>query len=425
MRLLFLTNLYPPFELGGYEQWCFEIAQGLRVRGHEVYILTSRHRADESDRPEPHIYRTLYLQADFDHYQPVDFFRYRPRQEAFNRLELKRVLEAARPDLVVVWGMYNLSRWLPYWLEQWLPQCVAYYLASYWPADMDIHLGYWQSPAGREVSNLVKWPFSRLAEWRLKREAYPPKLSFKQAACCSHYVKDRLVSQEFIPKSSRVIPGAVDIEPYLDIATGRQMGDGDQLRLLYFGSLVRHKGVHTAVEALKEIRARGNLDGLSLTILGSGHSDYELELKQLVESHGLGRQVTFVPKVPMDEIPSWLARHDIFLFTSVWDEPFGRVIVEAMAAGLVVLGASVGGSMEIFRQYDEDLLFPPEDSRALAEHIIRVKNDPALRERLALQGPALARTHFTIGRMTDDIVAWLAGIHREPGGYQQRDTILE
>lgn len=423
MRLLFLTNLFPPFELGGYEQWCFEVTEGLLERGHNVHILTSRHRADERLFPEPNIDRTLFLQADFDHYRPLAFFSSRSRQEAFNLTELKRVLEATRPDLVVVWGMYNLSRWLPYWLEQWLPERVAYFLASYWPADIDIHLDYWRSPAGRRASRLIKWPFSRLVEWQLKREAYPPKLNFYRAACCSQFVKDRLVSQRLIPGSSLVIPGAVDIAPYLDVAAGRQTHD--HLRLLYFGSLLEHKGVRTAVEALDKIRSLGKLDGLSLTILGSGHSDYELELRRMVETYGLNRQVTFVPKVPMSEVPSWLAKHDVFLFTSAWDEPFGRVIVEAMAAGLVVLGTAVGGSMEIFQQYNQDLLFRPEDSQALAERIILVKNDRALREKLTLLGPQLAKEHFTLSRMTDDIDSWLTGIYRQANGFQQRETTLE
>ena len=41
MRLLFLSNFYPPHQLGGYEELCAEVAQGLRARGHTVAVLTS------------------------------------------------------------------------------------------------------------------------------------------------------------------------------------------------------------------------------------------------------------------------------------------------------------------------------------------------------------------------------------------------
>ncbi|MBN2391114.1 MAG: hypothetical protein JXR84_10330, partial [Anaerolineae bacterium] len=67
MRLLFLSNLYPPFDIGGYEQWCQEMAVCLRQRGHTVHVLTSRYGVNGVSRSEQDITRTLYLQADVFH----------------------------------------------------------------------------------------------------------------------------------------------------------------------------------------------------------------------------------------------------------------------------------------------------------------------------------------------------------------------
>ena len=408
MRLLFLSNLYPPFDLGGFEQWCHEVTLHLRQRGHTVHVLTSRYGLDGAKPEEDAVTRSLYLQADLHYYRPGDFFLKRPFQERANVQELHRVLQQFEPDLVLVWGMWNLSRWLPYWAERWLPGRVAYYMASYWPGDPDIHEEYWRLPAKRPVTNLLKRALSALALAQLRAEGYPPPLRFEHVTCCSRYVRDTLVASGALPASAGVLYGGIDPEPFL--RQPRQASSDGRLRLLYFGVLSPHKGVHTALEALGLLKERHLLERVKLTLIGSGHPDYEARLHRLVEELGLGEAVQFVGRVPREQIPSWLGGFDVFLFTSVWPEPFGRVIIEAMASGLVVVGADVGGSREIFRDYDSELLFQPGDAQGLAERIERVLADPSLMERLSEEGRRLVLERFALERMVNDFEAWLGGI---------------
>jgi hypothetical protein len=66
MRILFLSNFYPPAGNGGYEKWCQEVAQGLRLAGHEVRVLTSRARLERLAGREPDwIARSLYMEMEF------------------------------------------------------------------------------------------------------------------------------------------------------------------------------------------------------------------------------------------------------------------------------------------------------------------------------------------------------------------------
>ena len=90
-----------------------------------------------------------------------------------------------------------------------------------------------------------------------------------------------------------------------------------------------------------------------------------------------------------------------------WPEPFGRTIVEAMMAGLVVIGSNVGGSREIFRHYDKKMLFEPEDAQGLSDRIARLLSDPELSRRLVNVGRKLASERFTIQQMTNGIEAFL------------------
>lgn len=410
MRILFLTNLYPPYELGGYEQWCQEVAVRLRDRGHQVFVLTSQHGANGTEPVEPDVARTLHLQADLYHYRPIDFLRYHRRHERENQEELRRVLDTYEPDAAVVWGMYDLSRNLPYWLEQWMPSRVAYFVSSYWPQDPDIHVEYWRLPGGSKVGELIKAPVRGWALRRLRQEGYPPSLRFERALCCSQYVRDALVATGKLPPSTGVLFGGIDLESFQRYAA---LGDYDgrrPLRLVYVGSLLPQKGVHTAIEAVGKLRQQGMAEQVSLTIIGAGHPDYEAQLCELVGRLGIEERVDFVGHVPQPEIPSWLGRFDVFLFTSTWPEPMARTVMEAMAARLLVIGTEVGGQVEMLQDGITGLTFGAEDAAALAAQITRVISDPASGRSLVVAAQRMIQERFTLDRMVSDIEAWLSDI---------------
>jgi phosphatidylinositol alpha 1,6-mannosyltransferase len=114
--------------------------------------------------------------------------------------------------------------------------------------------------------------------------------------------------------------------------------------------------------------------------------------------------------VPHSEIANTLAGYDVFLFTSVWEEPIARSVMEAMASGLAVVGTAVGGQREMLEDGVNALVFPPEDANSLAECILRLRRDPDLRAKLAEAGRRTVLASFTLRRMMDETEAWLARI---------------
>ena len=414
MRILFLSNFYPPHAIGGYEQWCQEVADRLHARGHTVTVLTSRYgvAAGEQVAPTDHsaspvVIRTLHLQADLAYYQPANFFLHRRSHERANQQALRQAIDEAQPDVLMVWGMWNLSHNLPYWAEQWLPGRVAYFISSYWPIDVDPHTAYWQLPTRRRLATALKQPLRIWAKAQLARENYPPRLRFEHAVCCSQYVRNKLIQAGKLPKQSGVLLGGSDPAPFLQHAHITDVDGSTPLKLVYFGRLIHDKGVHTALEALALLQQQGRSHGLQLTILGSGHPDYEAKLAQMVVSLGLSEQVKFVRQVPRAEIPQWLGGFDVFLFTSIWPEPMARSVMEAMAAGLLVIGSEVGGQTEMLEHGENALTFPAEDAAALARHIACAQADPALRSRLAQAGQQMVLARFTLDRMVHDVEAYL------------------
>lgn len=410
MRILFLSNFYPPHELGGYAQLCQEVADRLRDRGHALHVLTSRHRRPGTNGAEErHVSRELFLESEIDYYRPLDFFTRRAARGRANRRALERVIERHDPDIVVVWGMWNLSLELPAWLESRLAGRVVYYIASYWPTDEDPHSRYWRLPANRLLTEGIKRPLRVAALASLAREGYPPPLRLDHAYCCSAYVRDTLVTAGAIPPEARVLYTGIDTTPFDAVAASRTPSAGN-LRLLYFGRLIEDKGVHTALEALARLEREGAAGGMTLTLLGGGHPDYVRRLREMIARDGLADRVRFVPQIPRDQVPALLADHDIYLFTSIWPEPLARSVMEAMAAGLLVIGSEVGGQPEMMRDGENALTFPPGDAASLAQRLARVADEPALVADLARAGRATVRERFRIERMIDEVERELVSI---------------
>ncbi|QLH81133.1 glycosyltransferase family 4 protein [Halosimplex pelagicum] len=114
--------------------------------------------------------------------------------------------------------------------------------------------------------------------------------------------------------------------------------------LLYVGSLDEHKGVDRLVPVLDRLNRSG--DGpFRLTVVGDG--GLRTDLEAAAEKRGLDEAVTFTGWLDNDDLPALYAAHDCFLYPGRWDEPFGRVFLEALAAGTPVVASDVGSVAEI------------------------------------------------------------------------------
>jgi glycosyltransferase involved in cell wall biosynthesis len=176
------------------------------------------------------------------------------------------------------------------------------------------------------------------------------------------------------------------------------------LALLYAGRLSPEKGIETAIEAISILIKNGNQ--VRLSVVGGGESGYVQQLQERVQAAGLKDAIRFLGPVAKEEMPPLYRQFDAFLFPSVWQEPFGRVLVEAMASGLVVIGTATGGAGEILQDEETALVFAPGDAAGLAKQIMRVQQ-PGLRWRIAQNGRRAALGKFDMGRMITEIEALL------------------
>ena len=175
MHILFLSNFYPPASRGGYEQWCQEVADGLRTRGHDVLVLTSTHGRGSSSSPDlDWVRRELYLEMEFASLRnALHFFTSRKQRELENLTILRNAVEQHKPDAVLVWGMWNFPRSLPALAEELMPGRVAYYIGDYWTTLPSQFENYWNASPRNFVTGLPKLVLKPVAKMMLAREEHP------------------------------------------------------------------------------------------------------------------------------------------------------------------------------------------------------------------------------------------------------------
>jgi glycosyltransferase involved in cell wall biosynthesis len=257
---------------------------------------------------------------------------------------------------------------------------------------------------------LVKQVLSRVALAMLSRESRHAPLIFKHAICVSTATRNSLVAAGIPVANARVIRTGVDTKRYLGHRPDLLLRQDQSLNLLYAGRLVSEKGVDVAIKALEKLVIGLNLRHIRLGIAGSDSADYERFLRQLVTQLGLDEHVSFFGHVPGEEMPQLLRKFDVLLVPSTWQEPFSRMVLEGMSAGLVVVATPLGGTTEILSDGENGLLFAPGNSEDLTQKIVSLASNPGLRRRLALAGKQTVDERFTVTKMMDELEGYIQDV---------------
>ncbi len=406
MRLLILSNLYPPNVVGGYERLCFEVTSALASRGHDMTVLTSGYGGQVAEFAGQRILRKWQLLAGAEIYAP--FTGDREAANRHNRAVLQRVLAETRPNVVFCWNLFFLDagvldaleasriRTVVMLTDNWL---LTMRNPQFWTDYVNRHVlanACFQPPPVRAP---LPWP-KRLAARLLRR---PLGL---EAIFGAGFVRDLYAAGGLGFPVHRVIQNGVHQASYGDapLPDRTRLVQPGTLRLLFAGRMVDLKAPDTCVEALQHLQ----LDGLrvELTLLGDTRDTaFMARLHAQIEASGRAAQISLRLPVAEAELPGLFAEHDIYLFPSRY-EPFSLTLIHAMALGIPTVASRVGGNPEILTDGTSGLLFPQGDAAALAACVRRLAQDGALRQHLA-QGGRAAAQGFTFERMVDEMAAFL------------------
>ncbi len=407
MRILQVSNGYPPRAFGGVETHTQRLARCLHKRGHEVRIFTRHSDPEGSDGD---VVKEVVDQLEVtsvvndargggfrDHFLSASV------AEAF-----RREIERARPEIVHFQHLIGLSADLPMIARAAGIRAVAT-VHEYWyachrvmlqredlspcagPRHQDCVACVSGDAASQAESIAHPEPRSWLPRWMRQKQhlaAGPPvareRLATLQQALAT-YERITTPSQFVIDELGRHgmrLPGNTTSPIALGLPTPEspkmpprttEISPEDPLRLTFIGHLLPHKGPHVLLAALQQLR------DLPLTLeLHGRHWEqhpYQEILGPLLKAEPRARVCGIFPD---EALPGILARTDALVVPSTCPESFGLATREAMLAGRPVISADRGALPESIQPGDNGILVSGEDPLALANALRRLVEEPGL-----------------------------------------------
>ncbi len=365
LRLLVLSNLYPPAVRGGYEVECHGVVEHLR-RGHDVTVVTST----EGDGDEPHVRRLLPWSED----TRAGVLR-APLASLRATRVIAGVLDDVRPELVWVWN----GAGVPYVALRDLHRSgipVAYRVCEHWFGgiyDEDLLLRFvLGDAAGHGAWAHVARAANRLPPLRVRTDepAAPTAISWN-----SRYLRDAVG----VPPALRAVYEEIvhPVTAGADAMDGIPRKPADPPEVVFVGRLETQKGPDVAVRALAELRGRHGLDA-RLVVVGGGD---ETLVTATADELGVAAQVELTGPLRGAELHAWLSRASAWVIPSVWDEPAPNVCVEAALARVPAVAARVGGIPEMLHDEEHALLFERGDHAGCADQLARTLRGDGVAER--------------------------------------------
>ena len=195
-----------------------------------------------------------------------------------------------------------------------------------------------------------------------------------------------------------VIPNGVDIGRF-STAAPTFSRDDEGFRILFVGRLEPRKGAKFLLRAMPRILRE--VPEARLTVVGSGPLSryYRLHLPDGVED-----RVVFAGRVSADALASQYAAADVFCSPAMGGESFGIVLIEAMAAGAAVVASDIAGYRDVVSDGATGLLVRRGDPDSIADGVVRLARDDALRRRLVESARSEVR-QYAWDRVTRRILA--------------------
>jgi glycosyltransferase involved in cell wall biosynthesis len=369
MRVLVISDLYPPVAFGGYERTCAELVEGLRER-HTVTVLTSDLRRRVAP-PTGWIRRELrYLGPGRGELPRV------PAAAAHAARVTRRVLREVRPDVVYVSNCLGVSQAAPCAVAgAGIP--VVYRLSELWFASTlyrgDRFVGP-LFPGQRGLRRAWSWvvrSVNRRPELRLD----PTRPARAGISWCSYDLRTRVDLPPTVePTLERVIHCGT-ATPF----AGLERRPADRPTIAYAGRVTTAKGAEVAVRALAALRDNHAIDA-QLVMAGPCERAMARGIRRLAAELDVADDVELAGPLDTRELGELLQRAHVVVVPTLAHEAFGRICVEAARARVPVVASRLGGIPEALHDREHALLFPPGNAAACAGAVAATLRDPAAAE---------------------------------------------
>ena len=396
MRVLMVTDFYPPVVRGGLEFHVDSLATELADRGHDVHVVTQTKGA-APEHPAVRVHRVEAAVSSLISYEEKDRPFHPPLPDPKARRQLGRVLDEVQPDVV------HGHNWLTVSLPPDSPPLV--YTAHDYSLVCQLRTmfrtdgvlcsgpGLRCVPCGRRrygtAKSLVLGAGTVTGRSRIQPSAFIAVSTAIRDALAPHLRRPVITIPGFLPKTA-------------NFSARRPDGVPDGPYVMFAGDPGDHKGL----DVLLSLWDAPEPPPVTLLVATT---------KTMPRPVPPGVVVTALPR---EEVFGAWSGADVAVVPSRWPEPFGTVALEAMTAGTPVLVSKVGGLRDVVRDGVDGYHLRPEDPADLRARLDQLLTDPALAARLGAAGRERAhefRADAVVPQI-EDLYATVAGVSPRRGG---------
>lgn len=403
MKILVISNLYPPYMIGGYEVACQDFCGRLTSLGHQIEVLTSNYGlSNKSNLPD-----SSYSKEG----QVIKrLLNFNNPQKAKNRflkkwLGIKSVyfdltnflvtfceILRFKPDVVYIWNLAFVSI-SPIFSARLLRKKVVFHLEDYW---LGTALRFNQPQNQGAMEELIKKVLSRLIRQKIVESSF---------IAVSEHIRQYYLKQGMQGQGTVIYNGLGESL----FVVNQKPETRDRKTILYVGRVIEDKGVHLIIEAMRLLKEQG-YDDLKLNIIGAGEEEYIKRLNLMILEGGLSGRVNFLGQKNHKETLGLYSLYSIIVVPSIWDEPFGLVAIEAMSQGCVPIVSQSGALPEIVKNGKSGLVFKKNNVTDLAEKIKQLLGDQTALEQLGANAVADIKDRFSLESKTKELEKFFIGV---------------
>ena len=405
MKILVITDHFPPDVEGGYELRCEEACNWLHNKNYEIRVLTIENDKI-NDNHKYHVKRKLKKYADGS--TPKNWniiIRY------FNAVRdnyiFRKEVNNFKPDYLYLWRCQGISRSLiPELFNSQIQTKVD--MCDTWLKKVSTEhgpiYGFLQRETESKWKGYLKYivlkslPFLSLG---YLRKNYSMDVKSTDGVFCSSYVKQFHLESFIECEHFEVVNTGVNQK--LFFYKEKIIDDCDILSLLYVGALTKEKGIFFLLELLRNIKEYTNKK-IILNMVGKfSNKDEKQQFLRLLETPLANVDINIEGFVNRNKLYHYYHNAHFTIIPTLWDEPFSRVPLESMACGTPCIATVTTGLNDLIKVKAPLLLLKKEDERSLGKVLSPFSDLKENYSKLCLNSNNFIQENYTFNHYMDKI----------------------
>jgi|APSaa5957512493_1039668.scaffolds.fasta_scaffold00145_2 glycosyltransferase involved in cell wall biosynthesis len=410
MRILFLSDDFPPDCIGGAGLIAFTLAKGINIRGHKLDVITV---VDNKSKVGTFEYEGLIIHRIYSNY-PSRLINIFSLYNPFILRKIKKLIKEIDPDVIHAHNIHYRISYSVLKLSKKLGKKV------FLTAHDAMSISYGKLNNYFDIKDLsVQKEFNyKLSFWhhlKTARKRYNP---FRNILI-KHYLKytDKIFAITSRLKNVMEANGISNIDVvHYGINLDGWLASEDDINsfktkynlvgkrvILFGGRLSPLKGGELMIRTLKLLVKK---DKDILFLIAGTENDYAKHLLKLAEKLNIRENIVFTGWIKQKDLAVAYGASAVVITPSIYFDAFNLFNIEAMAAGKPVVGTCFGGTPEIIEDGKTGVIVNPHNIDMMSDKIYYLLNNDEIRTKMGKQGVERVKNYFTLKRYVDDTLSY-------------------